>query len=192
MIALRLAYGTGLTTLRPGAGSRCLRATLYVYLACAAVPVRAHPSAQPPTIARIAADARSEVAAALYAASATQSAALRAADAKLRALRTEIERLREERQQTATALAEAQEQYVTALAARDRTYAEEIRVFRNAVQDIAATPEGVAALSRFNAGDVSALTILDKLRAGRDAARRRGDDIESAAEGRRIAMLALD
>jgi hypothetical protein len=108
-------------------------------------------------------DARAEVAAALYAASATQAAAQRAADATVRTLRAEIERLQSEGRRQTAALAEAQERFVDALAARDRAYAEEIRVFRDAVQDIAATPEGVIALARFNAGDEpGALGILDR------------------------------
>ena len=138
-------------------------------------------------------DARAEVAAVLYAASVTQEAALRAADAKVRALRSQIERLQAEGRQRAAELTDAQEQFVSALATRDRAYAEEIAVFRKAVQDIVTTPEGVVALARYNAGDeVGALSILDKLRAGRDAARRRRATLESAAEGRRIATLALD
>ena len=83
--------------------------------------------------------------------------------------------------------------YVAALAARDRAYAQEIAVFRKAVEDIAATPQGAVALARFNAGDeIGALTVLDNLRAARDAARQKRADIESAAEGRRIATLALE
>jgi hypothetical protein len=39
---------------------------------------------------------------------------------------------------------------------------------------------------------VGALVILDDLRKARDAAREKRDQIESAAEGRRIATLALD
>ena len=66
-------------------------------------------------------------------------------------------------------------------------------MFRSAVEDIAATPEGVEALARFNAGDeIGALATLDGLRAARDAARQKRADIESAAEGRRIATLALE
>src|SRR5215469_12852400 len=62
-----------------------------------------------------------------------------------------------------------------------------------AVQDIAATPEGAQALARFNSGDeVGALAILDDLRRARDAARQKRANIESAAEARRIAQLALD
>ena len=48
-------------------------------------------------------------------------------------------------------------------------------------------------MARFNAGDeIGALAVLDDLRAARDAARKKRADIESAAEARRIATLALD
>lgn len=152
---------------------------------------------QPALAASAQVDSRAEVAAALYAASATQSAAERSADAKLRAQRKEIEELRTavrngaaQRQADLTA---AEERYVAALAARDRAYAQEIAVFRKAVEDIAATPEGAAALAQFNAGDEpGALAILDQLRAAHDAARQKRANIESAAEGRRIATLALE
>ncbi len=144
-------------------------------------------------------DARAEVAAALYAASATQAAAERSADAKLRAQRAEIEQLRGEtgagRAANAAlraALTASEEKYVAELAGRDRAYAQEIAVFRDAVQDTASTSEGAAALARFNSGDeTGALSILDDLRRGRDAARRKRPDIESASDGRRIALLAL-
>ncbi len=90
-------------------------------------------------------------------------------------------------------LTAAEEKYVAALAARDRAYAKEIAVFRKAVEDIDATPEGVAALARFNAGDEpDALMVLDQLRAARDAARKKRVDLESAVEGRQIATLALE
>jgi tetratricopeptide (TPR) repeat protein len=142
-------------------------------------------------------DSRAEIAAALYAASATQAAAERVADGKLRAQRKEIEALRTQVRagalQHQADLTAAEETYVAALAARDRAYAQEIAVFRAAVEDIAATPEGAAALARYNAGDeVGALAVLDELRAARDAARKKRADIESAVEGRRIATLALD
>ena len=145
-------------------------------------------------------DAKAEVAAALYAASATQAATEHFADAKLRAQRKVIEQLQEkvrtsvsESTTLRSELAKAQEQYVDELAQRDRAYGQEIAVFRAAVQDIAATPEGAKALARFNAGDeVGALAILDDLRKARDAARQKRANIESAAEARRIAQLALD
>jgi hypothetical protein len=123
-------------------------------------------------------DPRSEVAAALYAASATQAAAERIADSKLRVKRAEIERLRieikagEARHQSE--LTAAEESYVAAISEQDRVYAQQIASFRNAVQDIAATPKGAAALARFNSGDEnSALAILDDLRKADDAARKK-------------------
>jgi len=68
-------------------------------------------------------------------------------------------------------LTEAEEAHVAVLAARDRAYSQEIAVFRAGVQDIAATPEGAAALARFNAGDeTGALAILADLRRARVAA----------------------
>lgn len=142
-------------------------------------------------------DPKAEVAAALYAASATQAAAERAADAKLQTQRKEIEKLqaavRSGAAQHQTNLTAAEEKYVAALAARDRVYAQEIAVFRKAVEDIAATPEGAVALARFNAGDEpGALLVLDQLRAAHDAARKKRVDLESAVEARRIATLALE
>ena len=142
-------------------------------------------------------DARAEVAAALYGASATLAAAQRSSDEKLRAQRTQIENLhgvlRAGDEKLSNALAAAQEQFVAALGARDRAYAEEIAVFRKAVEDIAATPQGAAALARFNAGDeIGALAVLDELLAARDKARQKRADIKSAVEGRRIATLALE
>jgi tetratricopeptide (TPR) repeat protein len=145
-------------------------------------------------------DARAEVAAALYAASATQAAAEREADVRLKVLRTQIDGLRGEMRSASAdarraqaALAAAQDEFVQRLAARDHAYAQEIAVFRRAVEDVAATEEGAAALARFNAGDeLGAVSILDDMRHARDAARRKGADIESAAEGRRIATLALE
>jgi hypothetical protein len=140
------------------------------------------------------------VAAALYSASATQAASEKLSDAKLRAQRKAIEEVREKLRTSSAAvtkarsqLSTAQEKYVANLAERDRAYGEEIAVFRAAVEDIAATPEGVAALARFNSGDEKvALAILDSLRKARDTARQKRARIESAAEARRIATLALD
>ncbi|MHC9064543.1 DUF4062 domain-containing protein [Nitrospira sp. CMX1] len=134
---------------------------------------------------------------AIYAASATQTASERTDDVVLRAQREEIEALRAQVQAGAAQhqadLTNAEKQYVAELAARDRVYAQEIVVFRKAVKDIADTPEGVAALTRFNAGDEpGAITVLDQLRAAHNAARQKRADLESAAEGRRIATLALE
>nr|WP_246347915.1 tetratricopeptide repeat protein [Brevundimonas variabilis] len=90
-------------------------------------------------------------------------------------------------------LIEAREALVADLASRDRAYAEEIAVFRREVTTIASTPEGANALARFNAGDrVGAIAVLDRLRRARDVARQTRANIESAAEARQIATLALD
>ncbi len=90
-------------------------------------------------------------------------------------------------------IAGAQERYVLQLAERDRAYGQEIAVFRRAVQDIASTPEGAAALRQYNAGDeVGALAVLDRLVDARERARQVRANIETAVERRRIATLALD
>ena len=102
--------------------------------------------AQLPTGTLAQVGARAEVAAALYAASATQAAGERVADAKVRAQRREIDELRTQVRagaaQLKATLTAAEERYVAALAARDRAYAQEIAVFRAAVEDIALTPAG--------------------------------------------------
>lgn len=144
--------------------------------------------------------ARASVAQALYAASTTSAAAARHSDERLVEQRRQIESL-QTRLRTANShhtqgvaeLAQAQERFVAQLAERDRAYAREIAVFRRAVEDIASTPEGERALRQFNAGDeLGALSVLDRLRAARDSARQARANIESAAEGRRIATLALE
>ncbi len=159
------------------------------------------------TSSDINADARAAVAQALYAASATTAAAERAADARIAAQRRDVEALRTQLaglpgrdaanqtrlRDVQTQLAQAQERYVAQLAERDRAYAQEIAFFRKAVQDIASTPEGEAALRRYNAGDeVGALAVLDRLIDAREKARKLRADIETAAERRRVATLALD
>jgi len=145
-------------------------------------------------------DARAEVAAALYAASATQAAFERVSDTKIRAQRKEIEQLRSKvgtsAAQTAnlrSELSSKEEKYVAELAERDRAYDAEISIFRGSVQDIASTPEGAAALARYNeGGEVSALTILDDINKARQKARQKRDLIEEAADIRQTATLALD
>jgi len=143
--------------------------------------------------AAISIDASSEVASALYAASATQEAFARSADARIRELRGQIEALKLDGAAAEAQLADKTREFVTELADRDRAYAQEIAVFREAVVDIASTSEGLNALAMFNDGDeLGAIAILDDLRAARDDARQRRADIESASEARRIAVLALE
>ena len=89
-------------------------------------------------------EAQEEVAAALYSASATQAAIQRAADEQILGLRDEIEELRLQVARGATEataetlalrqeLTDKSERFVAALEARDRAYAQEIAIFREAV-----------------------------------------------------------
>lgn len=145
--------------------------------------------------------ARTEVAAALMSMSATLAAAEQASSARIeeqvariRDLEAELSRADAERAlELEAALLEAREAYLEDLAERDRAFALELAVFRGALEGIVATPEGSRALEMFNDGDeLGALAILDDLRTARDEARRRRADLESAAEARRIALLALE
>ena len=141
-----------------------------------------------------------EVAQAVYGAASTQAAFEKASDPQLRELRGQIETLRaqvakagDKAANARLALLSAQGRFIAGLAGKDRGYAEAIAQFRSSVVDIAATPEGAASLAQYNGGDeIGALAILDKLRAANDAARQTHSNIASAAEGRRIAKLALD
>jgi len=142
-------------------------------------------------------DARGEVAAALFAASATQAAVEREGDARLRAAQAKIQALSTQvlagDVRRRSDLAAAEEGFVAQLAEKDRVYAEAIAAFRGAVTDVAATPQGATALARYNAGDqVGALDILDKLQAADETARQTATDIQKAVGERRIAELALD
>ena len=87
-------------------------------------------------------------------------------------------------------LVATQKDFVAELAAKDREYAEQIAIFRGAVSDIASTPEGLAALARYNAGDqVGALAILDKLQAADEAARQRATDVRRQSESATSPLL---
>ncbi|MEP3673278.1 MAG: hypothetical protein ABJM86_10025, partial [Hyphomicrobiales bacterium] len=168
--------------------------TLIVFLIASIAPPHAHASL----------DTEAEVVAALISATATHEAELRVADQRIRAQRAKIEELRlqvalgEAEANAAVAvikreLTEKSETYIAELEKRDRAYAAEIALFRKDVEDIASTPEGLAALKLFNDGDeLGALAILDDLRAARDKAREARINIESAVEARRIATLALE
>ena len=137
-----------------------------------------------------------QVVAALATSNATLEATKRRSDRALRRKLFEIEDLQAEiadlEAEGATTVSELntlrdrlaaeQQRFVDELAERDQFYADEIATYRRAVEDIAATPEGLAALERFNAGEeAEALEILDLLRTARDL-----------AAARRIAQLALD
>ncbi len=142
-------------------------------------------------------DPHAEVAAALFAASATQTALAKTVDARLKAQQDHIAQLAAELKagdnRHRAEMTSAQESFVADLAAKDREYAVQIAVFRTTVSDIAATPDGAQALERFNSGDeVGALLILDKLRASNEKMRAEKLRLEDAADARRIARLALE
>lgn len=149
-------------------------------------------------------NARVEVGATLIASSVTAEEIERRASVQDRARQAEIAELRTAYQAAVEAgdarvaelearLIAQQDQLVADLATDSGAYAREIAVFRGAIESIASTPEGAAALGRFNAGDrAGAISVLDDLRAARDAARRVRADLESASEAREIAVLALD
>jgi len=141
-------------------------------------------------------DTQMEVTTALVQSSITIEAIKKADDARCRELVARIDALTAQvkvgKAQKADLVA-AKEALISRIAEEDAGYKAEIDVFRGAVTDIASTPEGAAALARYNAGDeVGALAVLDKLRAAHDAARQERSRIESAVEGRRIAALAYD
>ncbi len=112
-------------------------------------------------------EAERQVRTALAASSATLEATKRQSDRALRRQLFQIEDLRaeiaelergttvasEQIEMLRNDLAVQEQRYVDALAERDRVYAEEIATYRRAVEDIAATPQGLAALTRFNAGE---------------------------------------
>jgi tetratricopeptide (TPR) repeat protein len=142
-------------------------------------------------------DAHAEVAAVLYAASATQAAMAKSVDARLRSQQDRIDALAAELKAGDTRhraeMTAAQEAFIAELATKDRQYATQIALFRGTVTDIASTSEGASALERFNAGDeVGAIAILDRLRATNERMREARARLEDAAEGRRIAQLALE
>jgi tetratricopeptide (TPR) repeat protein len=142
-------------------------------------------------------DAHAEVAAALFASSATLAAAQKAADGKLTAAQAKIAVLAAQVKagdlKHRAELAAAQEAFVAQLADKDRSYAQAIAVFRAGVTDIASTPEGAAALAKFNNGDeAGALDILDRLQSAAEAANQKKTDIQAAVGERDHAALALE
>ena len=143
-------------------------------------------------------DARAEVAAALYAASATQAAVERAADARLTTLRTRIDRLREEVRSAAAGAARTQAELTVAQESASRTWRLAIARMRKMPSSerrsrilrprqkarqpwLASTPATSQALWRFWTTSVT-----------RAMRRARSAPTWSAVEGRRIATLALE
>jgi tetratricopeptide (TPR) repeat protein len=138
-------------------------------------------------------DARAEVAAALYAASATQAASDRLANAQLRAAQAQIARLQRQGTAARADLIAAQETFVAELGRRDREYAEFIDGFRASVETIAQTEEGVRLLSQRRPGNLAQVrTLLIELADRRDAAIVERANLERAANRRAVAQIAMD
>jgi len=191
---------------------RPLIASVLVFSLATGGPASSVAMAQPLiSAAAVSISAESEIASALYSASATQEAIQRSADARIRSLRTEIDGLRAEasrlkasgeaQSQAAEAaraeLSQAEERFVAELASRDRAYAQEIAVFRSAVEHTASTPEGLAALELYNQGErFKAREIFLELERAADEARRAGsairNDLAAAVGLRDIAAFELD
>jgi tetratricopeptide (TPR) repeat protein len=170
---------------------------LAVILLLVAQPMAAFCESAVGQSAASAVDLHAEIAAVLYAASATQAALAKSLDSKLQAQQQQIAALAAEVQagdvRYRGQMASAQEAFVQALAAQDRQYAVQLSMFRSVVTDIASTQQGAQALERFNAGDeVGAIDILDRLHATNERMREARAKLENAAEGRRIAQLALE
>ena len=116
-------------------------------------------------------DVEATIAQTVYDCSLTKKAAAQQVDEQIRGQLRAIDRLRAQGIRARTQLAAAQRAFIRDLSAKDRAYAEAIERFRRDVTDLAATPEGKAALAQFNAGqEVEALAILDQLQAARDRA----------------------
>jgi len=141
-------------------------------------------------------DTKAEIAAALFAASATQAAVEKAEDAKITAQQGQIVALAAKvraGQAKQAELTQAQQGFVAELAAKDRAYSAVIESFRGAVTHITATPEGAAALAKYNSGDeAGAIAILDQLNDARDAALQKATDIQKAVGRRDEAQLAAN
>jgi len=141
-------------------------------------------------------DTQLEVSTAVAQSSITTEAIKKADDTKCRAYQVRIDELTGQvkagKAQKAELIA-AKQALVGRLSDLDATYKGAIASFRGAVTDIAANPDGAAALARYNAGDqVGALAVLDKLQAADEAARQKATDIQKAAGERHIAELARD
>lgn len=191
-----------LNTIRNWSGYLCISASFVV---CASVLlVAGTPKASAQSAGQINYSVDTEVAAALYAASATQAALERQYSAKLRAARKEIDALRQRVDISGTTanarveelertLAEKEREIIVILASKDASYAQEISALDAAFTNVASTPEGLAALELFNQGDqLAAIEILDEIRRARETARRVERDRADADDARSVAYLALE
>ncbi len=142
-------------------------------------------------------DVRAEVETVVYRSANTQAAYTRANDGHLRAEHERVEaqialvKPGDDRGRRETTALEAG--FDRDLAVRDQVYAQAVVELRNAATALGRTPDGAAALARFNAGgEADALAALDAQHEARDKARDKPDPMASVTEARRIAALALD
>lgn len=191
-----------------------IRRLLHFMLACMTVTTPTHQAvAQSGAIDQLA-QTRSIVVTAAYQSAATVSAIKQWADEQLLERRKQIELLqasvkterlrRDDAQNERTAaltrlagaeaeLTTAQERFLAELAKRDRSFAKQLAVFRESVQDIAATPEGVAALQQYNDGDRrGGIRLFKQIQQAHERAIQVRTNIEVAKGRRSIATVELD
>ena len=142
-------------------------------------------------------DVRAEVETVVYRSADTQAAYARANDGHLRAEHERVEaqiaqvKPGDDRGRRETTALEAG--FDRDLAVRDQVYAQAVVELRNAATALGRTPDGAAALAKFNAGgEADALAALDVQHEARDKARDKPDPVASVTEARRIAAMALD
>lgn len=145
-------------------------------------------------------DLDDEVAAVMYSNAQTIAAIQRSADSKILFLRSEIEELRlqvaldEERgsqnaPDLSNKLTSEIETLIAELSHRDAAYARAISAFRDAVNNITETPEGIRALALYNDGDrIGGHAIMKEIIATEDISR----NIEAAQQRRDIAQFEMD
>jgi tetratricopeptide (TPR) repeat protein len=105
-----------------------------------------------------------------------------AAQSRAVALQAQIDQLSRD-------VAEAQDQFTTALAQKDETYARQMNNLRGAADTFLANSDGVRLLNLYNAGDYEGfMAMAGPLLAVRDKDR----DLQSAADRRAIAVVSLD
>ena len=145
-------------------------------------------------------DVAAEVNAAVYQSAAVVNALKKELDAEIRAKMGRIAALEAKAESAGADAAAArreraalQDELVRTVAAKDAELARQIAAFRGAVESIASTPEGAAALAQRRPGNLAAVrALLLKLADDRAAAAQRSVDIAKAKDIRAIAILGLD
>ena len=170
---------------------------------CAFRSPAAHAQSEPVAIVS-AADAKSEVSASVYYMTTVVEALSRDFDGKLKAKTKQVEALTvrlnaaqtqsaAERAKLRAELARVQDDVVAQLAARDEQLARQVIAFRQDVQAIAATSEGLEALRLFNAQQWTAAdAIMKRIVETVDKAEALASALRKAAPRRQRAQLAYE